>query len=147
MWFFILNGMIWWLYNLLSKHGRQTTLFQPRDIKGVLPMIKYYLRIEKEHPKIKKYNSLQKLAYTSIPLAAIGGILSGLVLYWPVQMQLIGYLLGGYEGARIIHFVSMSALVVFFIGHIVMVITAGWGNFVSMIIGTRKKISESGNGE
>ncbi len=139
MWIFVVNGLLWWLYNAISKHGRETTLFKPSDVKGVLPMIKYYLRINKEHPKTKKYNPLQKLAYTSIPFAALAGILSGLVMYWPVQMQVLGYLFGGYDGARIWHFFSMSALVLFFVGHIVMVISAGWGNFVSMIIGSRKR--------
>ena len=101
-------------------------------------MIKFYLRIEKKHPEAKKYNPLQKLAYTTIPFAAITGILSGIVMYWPVQMHFIGVIFGGYDGARIWHFCSMSALVLFFLGHIVMVITAGWGNFNSMITGTRK---------
>ena len=144
MWIFVGNGLLWWFYNVFSSHGRETTLFRPSDIKGVLPMIKYYLRIEKKHPEAKKYNPLQKLAYTSIPFAALAGILSGLVMYWPVQLELLGNLFGGYDGARIVHFFSMSALVLFFLGHIFMVITAGWGNFISMVIGSRKISSETG---
>jgi thiosulfate reductase cytochrome b subunit len=144
MWIFVINGLLWWLYNAFSKHGRETTLFRRSDVKGVLPMIKFYLRIEKKHPKVKKYNALQKLAYTSIPLIALIGILSGMEMYWPVQMQLIGKFLGGYDGARIVHFCAMSALVLFFLGHLVMVITAGWGNFLSMITGS-KKIDASPN--
>jgi thiosulfate reductase cytochrome b subunit len=138
MWIFVVNGLIWWAYNAISKHGRETTLFQRSDIKGVLPMIKYYLRIEKKHPEIKKYNALQKLAYTSIPFIALAGILSGLEMYWPVQLQFLGKIFGGYDGARIWHFCAMSALVLFFLGHLVMVAIAGWSNFLSMITGTRK---------
>ena len=103
MWIFVANGLIWWLYNAISRHGRETTLFQKSDIKGIFPMIKYYLRLEKKHPAAKKYNPLQKLAYTTIPFAALTGILSGIVMYWPVQMHFIGVIFGGYDGARIWH--------------------------------------------
>jgi thiosulfate reductase cytochrome b subunit len=81
---------------------------------------------------------LQKLAYTSIPFIALAGILSGLEMYWPVQLQFLGKIFGGYDGARIWHFCAMSALVLFFLGHLVMVAIAGWSNFLSMITGTRK---------
>ncbi len=138
MWLFVLNGLIWILYNLLAKHGRQTTLFRWRDRTGILPMVLYYLRIRKEHPPTKKYNALQKLAYTSVPLLAIGGIMSGIAIYWPVQFSSLGSLFGGYDTARGLHFFFMMTLVLFFIGHLVMVAIAGWDNFVSIITGWKK---------
>ena len=138
MWLFGINGLVWFLYNILSRHGRQTTLFSKMDFGGILPMIKYYLRIQKEHPPTKKYNSLQKLAYTTIPLAALGVILSGIGIYWPVQFSWIAAVFSGYEGARLFHFLFMAGLVFFFFGHIFMVVLAGWSNFVSMITGWKK---------
>src|SRR4030066_2310578 len=50
MWIFVVNGVVYVLYNILTKHGRRTTIFKKSDITGVLPMILYYLRIRKEHP-------------------------------------------------------------------------------------------------
>jgi thiosulfate reductase cytochrome b subunit len=135
MWFFAFNGIIFVAYNILSRHGRETTIFRKRDISGILPMIKYYLRIEKKHPEVKKYNPLQKLAYTSVPILSIGVILSGLSMYMPVTLQWLAFIFGGYEPARWFHFIFMSLLVVFFIGHLGMVIGAGWWNFWSMITG------------
>ncbi len=146
MWLFVVNGIIAVTYNIISTHGRETTIFRKRDIKGIWPMIRYYLRLSKDHPYVKKYNALQKLAYTSTALLGLGISISGLVMYMPVTFQSVGFFLGGYEPARWIHFFFMAALVMFFIGHIVMVITAGWWNFWSMITGwkrlsVRKKVS------
>jgi thiosulfate reductase cytochrome b subunit len=138
MWLFAINGVVYVVYNMFTRHGRRTTIFRKSDVSGVLPMILYYLRIRKEHPPQKKYNALQKLAYTVVPLLALGGVLSGIAIYWPVQFSGITSLFGGYETARVWHFICMSALVLFFAGHLLMVAIAGWDNFVSMITGWRR---------
>ena len=139
MWLFLVNGMIWLLYNIMSKHGRQTTIFSINDINGVLPIIKYYLRVQKEHPPSIKYNSLQKAAYTTIPVAALGAILTGIAIYWPVQFKWITSLFGNYDSARAWHFMFMAVLVLFFFGHLFMVTISGWANFLSMITGWKNK--------
>jgi Ni/Fe-hydrogenase b-type cytochrome subunit len=137
MWWFVFNGVVWVGYNLLSRHGRRTTLFKRKDAKGILPMIQYYLRIRKDHPESGKYNPLQKLAYTVLPLIVLVEILSGLAIYWPVQAQGLSALFCGYDIARYWHFGGMLALVLFFLNHIFMVMISGWGNFVSMITGRK----------
>jgi len=139
MWVFFINGAIWLFYNLLTRHGRKTTLFGAKDVKGVLPMIKYYLRIQKEHPAFRKYNSLQKLAYTSVGFLGIGLIASGMSIYWPVQFGWIRAIFGGYDSARIFHFLFMASVVSFFGGHILMVVIAGWSNFLSIFTGYGKE--------
>ncbi len=135
MWLFFLNGLAWVAYNLISSHGRQTTIFHRADVPGLLPMIKFYLRIKKDHPPTRKYNSLQKITYTCIPLLALGSVLSGVSIYWPVQFHSVTYLFGGYDVARVWHFLFTAAFVFFFFGHIFMVTISGWQNFVSMITG------------
>ena len=135
MWLFALNGTTWILYNILSRHGRETTLFRLRDLGGILPMIRYYLRLDKQHPASGKYNSLQKAAYTSMPLVALISILSGLGIYWPVQLSWLTSIFGGYDTARIFHFAGMAAIVFFLLGHLVMVAVAGWSNFLSIFTG------------
>ncbi len=135
MWLFALNGAIWVGYNVFSRHGRYTTLFRPQDIHGVLPMIKYYLRLIRHHPPSGKYNALQKLTYTSLPLLGLMILLSGMSIYWPVQFQWITSVFGNYDTARIWHFLAMAAIVIFFLGHLVMVAIAGWDNLLSMFTG------------
>lgn len=143
MWLFFLNGAVWVVYNIVSAHGRRTTLFRWSDAAGVLPMIKYYLRLRKGHPPVKKYNGLQKLTYTLIPFLALASILSGVSLYWPVQFSGITGLFGGYDTARVWHFVFTAAFVLFFVGHLFLVAVSGWSNFVSMITGW-KSIASTG---
>lgn len=142
MWLFALNGIVWGTYNVFSSHGRRTTLFGRADVKGVLPMIRYYLRLKKQHPPSGKYNSLQKLAYTTIPLAALGSLVSGIALYWPVQFSGIASLFGGYDAARKLHFFFSSLLVLFFFGHLMMVALAGWSNFLSIFTGWKRTSSQ-----
>ncbi|MCB0832889.1 MAG: cytochrome b/b6 domain-containing protein [Bacteroidetes bacterium] len=143
MWIFLLNGLVYVFYNLLSRHGRETTLVRKSDLPGVLPMILYYLRIRKEHPAQGKYNALQKLTYTQIPLLGLGSILTGIAIYWPVQMSWITWCFGGYDTARVWHFLFTAAFVLFLLGHLVMVAIAGWSNFVSMITGWGKPTEHS----
>jgi len=137
MWLFVLNGLFYMLYTILSRHGRRTTLFRPSDAGGLLPMVLYYLRLRKDPPPQGKYNSLQKLAYTTVPLLALGAILTGVAIYWPVQFSGLTRLFGQYDTARLLHFLFMAGLVFFFLGHLVMVAIAGWANFVSMVTGWR----------
>lgn len=138
MWLFFINGTVWILFNLFSKHGWRTTILSRSDLPGIIPMIQYYLRLRKQHPPTKKYNPLQKLAYTTIPFAALGSVITGVAIYWPTQFSAITRLLGGYDVARYWHFICMLALVLFFFGHIVMVAIAGWWNFVSIITGWKR---------
>lgn len=139
MWILVANGVIYILYNVSTKHGRRTTLFNKSDIPGVLPMIQYYLRLGKEHPPHKKYNALQKLAYTVVPLLALGTVLSGLAIYWPVQLSGVTKLFGGYETARKWHFIFTMSIVLFTVGHLTMVAISGWDNFLSIITGWKRK--------
>jgi thiosulfate reductase cytochrome b subunit len=136
MWVFFINGFVWFFYNLFTRHGRETTMFRARDIGGVSPMILYYLRIRKVHPPTKKYNSLQKLAYSSTPVLGFGALLTGISIYWPVQFSWVTAIFGGYDSARVFHFVFMSLFVFFILGHLLMVAIAGWNNFLSIFTGT-----------
>ena len=63
-------------------------------------MIQYYLRIRKQHPRVKKYNSLQKLAYSSVAFLGVGSVVTGISIYWPVQFSIITAIFGGYDAAK-----------------------------------------------
>ena len=94
----------------------------------------------------RKYNSLQKLTYTLIPLLGMGSVLSGMSIYWPVQFGVLTALFGGYDTARIWHFIFTVAFVLFFFGHLFLVTISGgsgWSNFVSMISGWKNVAAES----
>jgi thiosulfate reductase cytochrome b subunit len=48
-------------------------------------------------------------------------VLSGLALWKSVQFPMLRDMLGGYEGARRVHFCAMAAIVGFVVVHLVMV--------------------------
>jgi len=81
---------------------------------------------------------LQKLAYTSAILLGVLSLLTGMVLFNPVQFSLLASLMGGFHWARVWHFGVLCALVLFVLGHLVMVALHGWNNFMSMLSGWKR---------
>lgn len=64
---------------------------------------------------------MQKFAYLVVIVDIALVILSGLAIWKSVQFPLLRTLMGGYDNARVVHFVAMSVLVAFFVVHIAMV--------------------------
>lgn len=63
---------------------------------------------------------MQRAAYLLVILDLVLLVLSGLVLWKSVQFPLLRELMGGYEAARYVHFVTMAALVGFVVIHVAM---------------------------
>jgi len=93
------------------------------------------LHIRKYEPPQQKYNAAQRIAYTAIIIMGIGSVLSGIAIYKPVQFSWAIFLCGGYEAARLEHFILTISYVLFFLVHIFQVIKTGWNNFQAMISG------------
>ena len=85
-----------------------------------------------------QYNPLQKQAYTSLFFGTLS-LLTGLVMYKPVQLSALGWFFGGYHVARLIHFLAMCGLLAFIPGHLIMVLLHGWDNFASMVTGWKRR--------
>jgi thiosulfate reductase cytochrome b subunit len=81
----------------------------------------YYLRLRRTPPPIDLYNGLQRLAYSVVLVIAMVEVLSGLVIYKPVQLWWLGCLFGGYDGARAVHLLGLGLLTLFAAVHLVMV--------------------------
>jgi thiosulfate reductase cytochrome b subunit len=47
-------------------------------------------------------------------------------------------MMGGFHYARLWHFVIMWAMLLFVLGHLIMVVLHGWNNFVSMLTGWKR---------
>ena len=105
-------------------------------------MVLYDVGLRKRAPVQGKYNAAQRVTYTAVIL--MGGliVISGFAIYKPIQLSWLTSLLGGYEGARLIHFITTMGFVGFFLLHLIQVGRAGWSNFASMITGyERKKVA------
>ena len=134
MWFFAINGIIYFFYLLFSKEWK--LIFPNKhSLKEAWLVILHDLHIKKGLPLQKKYNAAQRIAYTAIIILGFWIIITGLAIYKPVQLYWLCYLLGGYEWARIEHFIITILFSLFFLVHIFQVIIAGWNNFSSMITG------------
>ena len=134
MWFFIVNGILYVLYTIISGEWRALVPV-PGSLKRALQVTLYDVGLSKYSPPQGKYNDAQRIAYTSVILMGAGSLLTGLAIYKPTQLSFLTALLGGYEWARWEHFWLTVLYVLFFLVHVAQVAKAGWNNFRSMITG------------
>ena len=119
MWLLAGNGLVYLAMNLAS--GRLARKYLPLRPSDVLRDAAAALHGRLAHDDLRHYNALQKLAYLGAVLDLALLVLSGLVLWKSVQFPLLRELLGGYEGARRVHFVAMALLLAFVAVHVAMV--------------------------
>lgn len=144
MWLFFLNGFAYVLYTAISGEWRYL-LPRKGSLKEALRVLLHDLNLSKKPLPEKKFNGAQQIAYTGIVLMGIGSLLTGLAIYKPTRLWWITALCGGYESARLIHFMLTIGYCLFFLVHIAQVIRAGWNNFQAMVTGwevVRKKGEE-----
>jgi thiosulfate reductase cytochrome b subunit len=67
------------------------------------------------------YNAVQKVFYWGVIFSIAMMIFSGLAIWKPVQLAWMTALLGGFQGARIVHFIFMSVIVGFIAVHLALV--------------------------
>jgi len=134
MWFFAINGLLYFLYTIFSGEWRQLVPHR-RSFKEAWQEVLHDLLIRKMLPPQDKYNAAQRIAYTSIIIMGFGSLVTGLAIYKPVQFYWITWICGGYHLARVEHFILTVGYVLFFIIHIIQVIIAGWNNFRSVVSG------------
>ena len=134
MWLFIINGLLYITYTFISGEWRYLVP-NKHSLKEAWAVVLHDLHIRRTAPAQLKYNAAQRIAYTMIIIMGFGSTITGLAIYKPVQLQWISNLCGGYEAARIEHFILTVGYVLFFVIHIVQVVLAGWNNFCAMIAG------------
>ena len=119
MWLLAVNGLVYVSYGLLSGHFRRKLL--PVSPAAVLRDVGEALRGKLAHADLRTYNAAQRAAYVGAIVLAVVLIVSGLVIWKPVQFHALGMLMGDYEGARLLHFFAMAGVVLFVIVHVAMV--------------------------
>ena len=72
--------------------------------------------------RLGAYNAVQKTLYLGVLTAGVIMVLSGLAIWKPGQFQELTWLFGGFDIARVIHFLGMAAIVVFLIVHVALVV-------------------------
>lgn len=118
MWLLAINGIIYLAYGILSGHFRRA--FFPVGPAAVLRDALAALQFRLPH-RLGAYNAVQKTLYLGVLTAGVIMVLSGLAIWKPGQFQELTWLFGGFDVARVIHFLGMAAIVMFLIVHVTLV--------------------------
>jgi thiosulfate reductase cytochrome b subunit len=116
MWIFVLNGLAYLAYGIVSGRFRQK-LF-PISLREVLATVGDALRFRLSHDDLTHYNAVQKILYLGVMLIGILIVVSGLALWKPVQFSELADLFGNFQTIRLVHFFCMSAIVAFILVHV-----------------------------
>lgn len=139
MYLLVINGVARFYYSFFSKDKDFREFFLSlKDIKNILPQIKYYLFMGK-HPKTGKYNPLQKLAYIALPILAVFQAVTGALLYWPVKFSGVATFVGGLAAVRGFHYFIMWLFIAIVAIHVYLVFTEAFEQFLLMFFGKVKK--------
>jgi len=116
MWLLVLNGAAYLLYGVITGRLRERLL--PIRVADLLQTVRDILRFEVAHGDLTTYNAVQKLLYIVVILAGASQVVTGLAIWKPVQFYGLTALLGGFQAARLIHFLGMSVIVGFLVVHV-----------------------------
>ncbi len=131
MWLLLLAFCLYLLHGLLTRH-----LW--RDLLPVTPRAFWCdfsaaARFQLVH-RLGEYNAVQKVFYWGVLFSVLMMFLSGLAIWKPVQFAGLTWMFGGFDLARVVHFMFMSAIVGFLIVHVTLVILVP-KTFVAMTLG------------
>ena len=120
MWLLMLNGLCYLIYGFATGRFRERLL--PIRIGDIVETIRETLRFHLAHEDLTTYNAVQKLLYIIVILAGISQVVTGFAIWKPVQFSELVSLLGGFQSARIIHFLGMAVIVGFVAVHVALAV-------------------------
>ena len=116
MWILGLNGLAYLAYGTVTGRFRRKLLpVRPRE---VLHEVGQALRFRLKHDDITVYNAVQRLLYIGVIVAVIVQVLAGLAIWKPIQLWWLTAMFGGFQGARLVHFLGMGTIVGFLVVHV-----------------------------
>jgi thiosulfate reductase cytochrome b subunit len=118
MWLLTINGLIYLVYGVVTGRLRKRLL--PIRLSDLIHTVRETLHFKLEHEDITTYNAVQKLLYIGVILAGIAQVMTGLAIWKPVQFSGLTSLLGGFQSARVLHFVGMALIFGFLLVHVVL---------------------------
>ena len=116
MWILVLNGLAYVIYGLAT--GRFRRMLLPIRRRDLIADIRDALRLRLAHEDPTKYNTVQRLLYIGVLLTGGLIVLSGLVIWKPVQFSELLTLFYDFQTARLVHFLCMAAIVLFVAVHV-----------------------------
>jgi thiosulfate reductase cytochrome b subunit len=118
MWLLVVNGLVYVIYGVVSGHFRHS--FFPVGPTAFIRDAVAAMAFRLPH-QLGVYNAVQKTLYLGVLAAGVVMVLSGLAIWKPGQFQELTWLFGGFDIARLVHFLGMTAIVLFLIVHVSLV--------------------------
>lgn len=131
-WVFVINGVFFALYALVSRHLARDLVPHWNDLRGIPRMILNHLRVHHlQGEDAARYNVLQRLAYTGVifglgPLIVLTGMAMSPALDTAFPWLLT--IFDGRQSARTIHFVAAFTFIAYTAVHVLMVGVSGLRN-------------------
>lgn len=116
MWILMVNGLIYLAYGFAS--GRFRRKLVPIRPAEVVAEVRKALAFKLAHDDITHYNAVQKLLYVGVMLVIVLQVVTGWLLWKPIQFSEALALFGGFQTVRLIHFIGMAAIVGFLVVHV-----------------------------
>ena len=116
MWILTGNLIAYLTYGLYT--GRFRRMLLPIRIVEIATEIRSALALRLSHDDLTRYNAVQRLLYIGIIVVIVLQVLSGLVIWKPVQFSELAFLFYSFQGARLMHFLGMVAIVGFLLVHV-----------------------------
>jgi formate dehydrogenase subunit gamma len=115
-------------------HWVKEMKLEPKDREWLGPKLWSYLRYADDDQEVGKYNGGQKLLFYAVAVGAVGVLLSGIVLWFPLSFpQFLR------ELSLVLHDVTFILFAIAIIAHIYLGTAAEPGTFESMTRGTVSK--------
>jgi thiosulfate reductase cytochrome b subunit len=116
MWILMATGIAYLAYGFGTGRFRRKLL--PIRIGEILAEMRKALALDLAHDDLTHYNAVQRVLYVGIILVVILQVISGLVIWKPVQFSELAILFYDFQGARLVHFLGMAAIVGFLLLHV-----------------------------
>ena len=117
MWVLAFNGLAYLTYGIVT--GRLRERFLPIHFRELRRTVIDALHFKLEHEDLTVYNAV---LYIVVILAGIWQIITGLLIWKPVQFSSAVALLGGFQAVRVEHFIGMSVIFGFLLVHVALTI-------------------------
>jgi thiosulfate reductase cytochrome b subunit len=118
MWILLFGYLVFMAWGVFSGHFRRD--FLPVGPKSFWRDFVAAATFKLPH-RLGEYNAVQKAFYWGVLAAVLGIIVSGVAIWKPVQTYPLEVVFGGFQGARVFHFLMMAGVVGFLLVHIALV--------------------------
>jgi len=143
MWTLAIAYLLFVVWGIVTGHFRRD--FLPVGPASVARDMIAALRFRLEH-RLGEYNAVQKAAYWGVLAAVAVMILSGIAIWKPVQSYPLEQLFGGFQGARVVHFLVMAGIVFFLLVHVGLTLLVP-RTLLAMVVGRATELRQADTSE